>query len=221
LDDRAQRVAVRGDEDGLAGLEIRDDVGLPVGKRPLEDVLEALARRDGLARVTRITVLGELRTGLDGRRRDVVGTAPEHELLLAVLVADLLLVLSLQRAVVTLVETPVTLDRNPVTVGAVKGEVRRRNGAAKERGVDDVRRNSRVTQEVTAAKGFVGALVGQRDIDPAGEEVLGVPVALAVAEQDKGVGHGAILSHGDGDRRGTCDPWDAVARDGAGRVSSP
>ena len=31
------------------------------------------------------------------------------------------------------------------------------------------------------------ALVGEVDVDPAGEQVLGVPVALAVAEQDQGV----------------------------------
>ena len=34
------------------------------------------------------------------------------------------------------------------------------------------------------------ALVGEVDVDPAGEEVLGVPLALAVAEQDQRVGHG-------------------------------
>ena len=34
-------------------------------------------------------------------------------------------------------------------------------------------------------------LLGQADIDPAGEQVLGVPVALAVAEQYERVSHGA------------------------------
>ena len=59
------------------------------------------------SRVARVAVLGELGARLDGRRRGVVRAAPQHELLVAELVAGLLLVLALQRAVVPLVEPPV------------------------------------------------------------------------------------------------------------------
>ena len=91
------------DHDGLAGLDLGNDGGFPVRQQTGDNVLEALGGRYRLAGVTRVSVLAELATSLDGRRRHIVGTTPEHELLLAVLVADFLLVLALQGAVVTLV----------------------------------------------------------------------------------------------------------------------
>jgi hypothetical protein len=42
LDQRAQRVAVRGDQHGLAGAQVRHDRVVPVRQHPLDDVLEAL-----------------------------------------------------------------------------------------------------------------------------------------------------------------------------------
>ena len=65
LDDGAQRVAVRGDQDRLAGLDLGDDGALPVGQQAGEDVLEALGGGDGLTGVAGVGVLGKLRTGLD------------------------------------------------------------------------------------------------------------------------------------------------------------
>ena len=41
----------------------------------------------------------------------------------------------------------------------------------------------------TAAAGFVAALLGQVDVDPPGEQVLQVPLALPVAKQDERVRH--------------------------------
>ena len=74
----------------------------------------------GVARVAGLRVLVVV---VDRRRRDVVGAAPEHELLLAVLLEGLLLVLALQRAVVPLVEPPGAAHRDPVPVGRVEREV--------------------------------------------------------------------------------------------------
>src|SRR5690606_756205 len=182
LDERAQRVAVRGDEHGLAGLEVRDDLALPVRQGALEHVLEALGAHHGGVGVARVRVLRELRAELDLRRRDVVRAAPEHELLLAELLERLLLVLALERAVVTLVEAPRPLHGDPVAVRRVEREVRRRDGAAQERGVHDVGRDAGLGEELTAALRLLGPLLRQGDVHPAGEQVLGVPFALAVAE---------------------------------------
>src|SRR5699024_4993544 len=93
LDDGAQRVAVRGQQDDLAGLQVRDDLFLPVRQCPLQHVLEAFGVRDGFTGIPGVSVLGVLAAGLDRRRRHIVGAPPSHELLLAELVADLLLVL--------------------------------------------------------------------------------------------------------------------------------
>src|SRR5690606_34637751 len=105
------------------------------------------------------------------------------------------LVLALERAVVTLVEAPRPLHGDPVAVRRVEREVRRRDGAAQERGVHDVGRDAGLGEELTAALRLLGPLLRQGDVHPAGEQVLGVPFALAVAEQHEGVGHGSILPH--------------------------
>ncbi len=115
----------------------------------------------------------------------VVGAAPEHELLLAELLHRLLLVLALQVAVVALVEPPVAPHRDPVAVGGVEREVGRRDRAAQHRGVHDVGEQPRVGEHPPAGDGLAAAPVGEVHVDPAGEEVLGVPDALAVAEQDE------------------------------------
>ena len=121
------------------------------------------------------------------RRRGVVGPAPEHELLLAELVEGLLLVLALQRAVVPLVEPPAAPHRQPQPVGDVQRDVRGLDRAAHHRGVHDVGQQVLLAQQLAAAARLGLALRGEADVDPAGEEVLLVPVALAVPEQDQRV----------------------------------
>ena len=148
-----------GDHDGLAGLDLGDDGALPVGQEALEDVLEALGGGDGLTGVAGVGVLGELGAGLDGRRRHVVGAAPLHELLLPVLVADLLLVLALQGAVVALVEAPVSLHRDPVAVGGVQGEVGGHDGAAQHRGEELLGEDTGLLEKLAAVDGLGAALV--------------------------------------------------------------
>ena len=193
LDDGAQGVAVRGDHDGLAGLDRGNDGLIPVGQQTRDDVLEALAHGDELAGVARVGVLRELRASLDGGRGHVEGTAPQHELVLAVLVADFLLVLALERTVVTLVEAPVALNGDPVAIGGVEGEVRGHDGATQHRREQEIRENAGFLEELTTVGSLRAALVRQRNIHPTGEEVLCIPFALAVAEQHQFVAHVSIL----------------------------
>ena len=185
----AQAVAVGGDEHGVPGAEVGDDVALPVGEQAGDDVLEALGAGQLVAEVgvLRQPGLRELVVVGQRRRRDVEGAAPEHELLLAVLLERLLLVLALQGAVVALVEAPRAAHRDPVPVGGVEGQRGGGDRASLQRGVDDVGQEAGLDEQLPAAHGLAAALVGQVDVDPAGEEVLGVPLALAVAEQDERV----------------------------------
>ena len=79
-------------------------------------------------------------------------------------------------------------------------------------------------QQLAAAPRLGLALVGEVDVDPAGEEVLRVPLALAVPEQHQGRGdavqpaRGARAGHGAGPerRRGLADP-DPVVQLAGGR----
>src|SRR3954447_19081685 len=109
LDQGTQRVAVRGHTHGPAVAQVRHDRVVPVGQHPLHDVGEALGAGDDLVRQGRVRRRADLRPLVvvgDRRGRGVVGAAPEHELLLAVLLERRLLVLALQGSVVPLVEAP-------------------------------------------------------------------------------------------------------------------
>jgi DNA-directed RNA polymerase subunit K/omega len=87
---------------------------------------------------------------------------------------------------------------NPQPVGGVEGKMRGGDRPAQQRGVEHVRQQVFFGQQFAAAHGLVAAFIGQADIDPAGEQIPGIPFALAVAEQHQraSVTHGASLSRG-------------------------
>ena len=143
--------------------------------------------RDGVARVVELRVrmvLGQR------RRRGVVRAAPQHELLLTELGEGLGLVLALQRAVVALVEAPRAAHRDPHPVGLGERQLGGADRPALQRRVHDVRQQAVLDEQRPAAGRLGHALVGEIDVDPPGEQVLLVPLALAVAEQDERGEHG-------------------------------
>ena len=89
----------------------------------------------------------------------------------------------------TLVEAPGATHRDPVTITAVQGQVGGVDGATQQRGVDDVGKEVLLLEQVSGVTGLALALLVEIDVHPAGEEVLGVPLALAVAEQDELYSH--------------------------------
>jgi hypothetical protein len=138
--------------------------------------------------------LGVLVVVGDRRRGYVVGPAPEHELLLAVRVQGLLLVLGLERAVVPLVEPPAAPHRDPQPVGGAERQLGGADRAPQHRRVYHVRQQVLVAQQLAAPAGLVLAPRRQVHVDPAGEQVLRVPLALAVAEQHEGTDGHAVTS---------------------------
>ena len=89
----------------------------------------------------------------------------------------------------TLVEAPVALHGNPQAVGLIERDVRGVDGAAQQRGEDDVGQHTLVLHELAAVLGFLAALFGQRDVNPAGELICLVPFALTMSEQYQFVSH--------------------------------
>ena len=55
------------------------------------------------------------------------------------------------------------------------------------RGVEDVGQEARRCEQLAGALGLGDALLAEAHVDPAGEQVLLVPVAVAVAQEDQGV----------------------------------
>ena len=84
LDERAQRVAVRRHQHGLARCEVFRDVGLPVGQQAIDHELERLGARDlavdvRVALVVHLAVLGVIRERRAAERRTsdaTPGTSP-------------------------------------------------------------------------------------------------------------------------------------------------
>src|SRR5437660_2495407 len=188
LDQRPQRVAVGRDEHHAARSQVGHDPVVPVRQHARHHVLQALAARPQLGReagVAGIAGLALQRLALQRRRRGVVRAAPEHELLLAVPLERLPLVLPLQRTVVALVQPPRPPDRDPVPAADVERDVRGADGAAQDGRVQDVGQQPAVAQQLARSLRLGLAGRGEADVHPAGEQVQGVPLALAVAEQQQ------------------------------------
>src|SRR5690242_16828092 len=118
-----------------------------------------------------------------GRRWRVVRTAPQLDLVGAVLLGRLGLVASLKVAVMALVEAPMPASRDPEAVDDLEGEVRRPDRPLLERGVHDVRREAGVEQEPPCRTRFLLALGREVDVVPPCEQVELVPLALPVADE--------------------------------------
>lgn len=84
-----------------------------------------------------------------------------------------------------LVQTPGAVDRDPVAVRGFQRELGGADGALLEGGVQDIGEQTGVLEQLTAADCLLLALLGEVDVHPTGEQVLRVPFALAVAEEDQ------------------------------------
>ncbi len=84
-----------------------------------------------------------------------------------------------------LVQAPAAVDRDPVAVGGLQGQLGGADRTLLEGRVDHVGQQVGVLQELAAADCLLLALLVQVDVHPAGEQVLRVPLALAVAEEDQ------------------------------------
>src|SRR5690625_5190414 len=119
---------------------------------------------------------------LDRRWRNVIGATPRHELFLAELLERLLLVLALERTVVTLVEPPRPSDRNPQSVGEIQGDLGGAYRSPHNAGVHDIGQIITLCQQLATAASLGLADIGEADVDPTGEEDLGIPHTLAVSQ---------------------------------------
>ena len=93
-----------------------------------------------------------------------------------------------------LVESPVAPDGEPRTACHVQGQISRPDGPGEQRGVDHTQIEVGVGgQQSAGCPGLLLPLGGEVDVVPPGEEVLGVPERLTVAEEDQ-LRHAASVS---------------------------
>src|SRR5438874_11023067 len=125
---------------------------------------------------------------LEARGPDVVAATPELDFVLAVLVGGLLLVQALERAIVPLVQPPAALDRNPRHLHLRERELRGLDRAQQQRLMDDTRPQPGLLHLSSGIDRFLDAAVAQRHVRPAREEILEIPRALAVPQQNQDPG---------------------------------
>src|SRR5205085_9605747 len=93
----------------------------------------------------------------------------------------------LERAVVALVEAPRPAHGDPLAVAGLQRQVGGPDRPLEDRGVDYIGQQAAVPQQLAGVDGLGLPPGGQADVDPAGEQAEGVPVALTVAQQDESV----------------------------------
>src|SRR5271165_523412 len=124
-----------------------------------------------------------------GRWRNIVAAAPNLDLRLAMLFDRLRLVEPLQGSVVAFVEAPASLHRNPHPIGGVQNQPQRADSAFQHRGEGDLGLELFALQFAPRLLRLLESLIAQVDVVPAGEQVLDVPNALSVTDQDQFSGH--------------------------------
>src|SRR5205807_2395933 len=85
--------------------------------------------------------------------------------------------------------TPGALDQEPHPSHLIEHDPERANRALQDRGEGDVRGGVRAEQLAARLAGLGASGVREIHIGPAGEQVLQVPGALAVTDQDQSSGH--------------------------------
>jgi len=127
----------------------------------------------------------------DRGRRDVIAAPPDLDLVEAVAFRRLAFVEALERPVVTLVQSPRPLYREVAALHLVEREVRRPDRPPQHRRMDSVDLEIGLGRQQPTCFACLGlAALTEVDVRPAGEAVLGIPGALAMAEDDEGR-HGA------------------------------
>src|SRR5262245_10481961 len=160
---RAQRIAVCRHQHALAAQHARLDLLDVVGQHACRGILQAFA----------------------AGRRDVVGAAPDMHLLSAPLLARVVLVEARELAVVALVERLVLEHRNRFLPEFVEHEVEGALRALEGRRERHVELQALALELASGGARLVDAALGEIDIAPAGEQVLLVPLAFAMAHEDE------------------------------------
>jgi len=182
-----ERVAVSSDNDVLSGLEVGNDLVLPVGKDTVQGGGKRLGKviGEGVVGITGIVGWVVLAGTVDSRRRDVVRATPDEDLVLSVLVDSLLLVKALKRSIVTFVELPGLVHGNPHEVSLLEDVPKSTDGTLQQRSVSNSGLVSSSLNELSGLNDLLVALGAEGNIDPTSELVLKVPSRLAVPDKNE------------------------------------
>src|SRR5262245_53937567 len=188
LDESPQAVSMSCDQHALARADGRGDCLVPVRQEALDGVLEALGPRQLAVRqrgVAAIMTREALIAGFQGGRADVVTAPPDLHLGFAKLASRLRLVQPLKRSVMAFIEPPGADDGEPHQVHRVEHDPQGSDGSLQDGGEGEVEGEALLAAHLPSGSGLLPALLRQIHVGPAGEAVLAIPGALAVAQKDE------------------------------------
>ena len=117
------------------------------------------------------------------RRSNGKATAPLFNLLITVFLSGFSFVQTLQCPVVTLVQFPGFLNRQPGLIQFIQDVPQSMDGTFQHRGISKIEAEAFVFQQFTCRFCFTYAFLGQIDVVPTGETVFIVPLAFAMTDQ--------------------------------------
>jgi len=176
----------------LSGSQVGGDRILPVRDEPAAyrgkglRGGELVGGQRGVARVA-AGMVGVI--GSDGGRSEVIRAAPVGIDLAAELAAHIAATPALQRAVVAFVEAPAASDRRGARTCFGDNDIGGIHRAGKQRCVHRAGSDARVAHQHARGGGLIAAAVGQREVEPAAEHVIGIGCTLTVPQQHQHAAH--------------------------------
>lgn len=187
LHDGSEGVTMSHHDDLLVLDDLRADLIVPVGQHPVDSDLKRLSLREYIEwHVLIALIVDGVSLVLDGQLGwwDVIAASPDCHLVLTVLRCRLCLVKALKSSVVTLVESPVLVDRDPVAV-QLRGQGVEGSDGTSEHGCEThIESESVLLEELPCKLGLRDTVGAQGDICPPCETVLFVPGRLSMSHKD-------------------------------------
>ena len=187
-----QRIAVGGDQNGLARVHSRLDFRLIVGDHPGDGILQTLCQRQFLRIDLRIQGLFcgiPFVVRRKRRRLHVEGAPPDMHLFFAIFFRGFRLIQALQCAVVTLVQFPAPHHRDIGFAHLGQCQCQRMIGPLQVGGIGNVKVIAFRLHEPSGGLRLFGSLFGQVNIRPPGKTVFQIPFAFSMPQQNERVFH--------------------------------
>lgn len=174
---------MRSDQNSLATFQLRGNIFLVERDNSLQSCCQALGKLfwEDMTSVTRV-VGRVMRVGsIHYRRRDVIASAPDQDLIFSVLVDSFLFIESLKSTVMAFIQFPVFRDRDPHEIRLLQNMPQGSDCTLQERGKRNVCRQSFLLDKLPSFDDFFVALWGERAVIPACELVFQIPSGFTVA----------------------------------------
>jgi hypothetical protein len=178
LVDGSQRVTVSNHDNILVVQDGWADSVMPERKYSINCDLQRLSLRKGVG--GQISILWSKSwmpfvINIELRWWDIIRSSPNKNLVFAVLFGSLGFIQALQSAVMSLVESPVLVMRNPGEIKLIRDGVVSLDGSLQDRCESNIKSETLFSQHFAGFNSLCNSVLGKRHILPPGEDVFFIP----------------------------------------------